>query len=68
MKALIERDAGFIYAGFCGSAACETKVREEAKASIRVLPFPEFQSTQKSEHCVVCGSPAKHEAVWAKAY
>ncbi len=68
MKALIERDAGFIYAGFCGSAECETKVKEESKATIRVLPFPEFQSAQKPSHCVVCGSPAKHEAVWAKAY
>jgi prolyl-tRNA synthetase len=68
MKALLDRDAGFIYAGFCGSAECETKVREEAKASIRVLPFPEFQSATKPERCVVCGSPAKHEAVWAKAY
>ncbi len=68
MKALIERDAGFIYAGFCGSADCEAKVKEETKATIRVLPFPEFQSDAKPSQCVVCGAPAKHEAVWAKAY
>jgi prolyl-tRNA synthetase len=68
MKSLIERDAGFIYAGFCGSAACETKVKEETKATIRVIPFPEFQSAAKPEQCIVCGSPAKHEAVWAKSY
>ena len=68
MKALIERDAGFIYAGFCGMATCEAKVKEETKATIRVIPFPEFQSAPKPTHCIVCGMPAKHEAIWAKAY
>jgi prolyl-tRNA synthetase len=68
MKSLVERDAGFIYAGFCGSAECETKVKEETKATIRVIPFPEFQSKTKPERCIVCGMDAKHEAVWAKAY
>ncbi len=68
MKALLERDAGFIYAGFCGMATCETKIKEETKATIRVIPFAEFQSETKPERCIVCGMPAIHEAVWAKAY
>ncbi len=68
MKALIERDAGFIYAGWCGMTECEAKVKEETKATIRVIPFPEFQSATKPERCIVCGVSAKHEVVWAKAY
>ncbi|HZK77028.1 MAG TPA: proline--tRNA ligase [Candidatus Kapabacteria bacterium] len=68
MKKLIERDAGFIYAGWCGSAECEAKVKEETKATIRVIPFPEFQSAEKPGHCIVCGISAKHEVVWAKSY
>jgi len=68
MKALIERDAGFIYAGWCGMKECEAKVKEETKATIRVLPDPEFRSSKAPEKCIVCGMEAKHEAVWAKAY
>ncbi len=68
MKKLIDREAGFIYAGWCGSAECEAKVKEETKATIRVIPFPEFQSASKPGHCIVCGMSAKHEVVWAKAY
>jgi prolyl-tRNA synthetase len=74
MKKLIEQasstmlDAGFIYAGWCGMPECEAKVKEETKATIRVIPFPEFQSAEKPGHCIVCGMSAKHEVVWAKAY
>ena len=68
MKKLVARDAGFIYAGWCGMSECEAKVKEETKATIRVIPFPEFQSTSKPSHCIVCGMSAKHEVVWAKAY
>ncbi|HET6401227.1 MAG TPA: His/Gly/Thr/Pro-type tRNA ligase C-terminal domain-containing protein, partial [Candidatus Kapabacteria bacterium] len=68
MKKLIERDAGFIYAGWCGMPECEAKVKEETKATIRVIPFPEFQSAEKPAHCIVCGMSSKQEVVWAKAY
>jgi prolyl-tRNA synthetase len=68
IKKLIERDAGFIYAGWCGMPACEAKVKEETKATIRVIPFPEFQSQSKPGHCIVCGMSAKHEVIWSKAY
>ena len=68
IRKLIERDAGFIYAGWCGMPECEAKVKEETKATIRVIPFPEFQSATKPSHCIVCGMSAKHEVVWAKAY
>ncbi len=68
MKALIERDAGFIYAGWCGMPECEAKVKEETKATIRVIPVEEFRSDVAPTHCIVCGMAAKHEVVWAKAY
>jgi prolyl-tRNA synthetase len=68
MKALIERDAGFIYTGWCGMATCEATVKEETKATIRVIPFAEFQSPTAPTQCIVCGMASKHEVVWAKAY
>jgi prolyl-tRNA synthetase len=68
VKELVERDAGFVYAGWCGSAECEAKVKEETKATIRSIPFEEFRSATAPTTCVVCGKPAQHEVIWARAY
>ncbi len=59
---------GFAYAGYCGDAACETAIKDETKATIRVLPDEEFRSSPAPTACVWCGRPAVTEAVWAKAY
>ncbi|MEJ2312285.1 MAG: proline--tRNA ligase [Gemmatimonadales bacterium] len=59
---------GFVYAGWCGDERCEQQVKEDTKATIRVLPDPEFRSAKPPERCVCCGEPAEHEALWAKAY
>ncbi len=67
-KEVIEGDGGFVYAGFCGSAECEQQIKEETKATIRVLPDEEFRSAEAPEHCLKCGSPSIAEALWAKAY
>jgi prolyl-tRNA synthetase len=64
----IEEHGGFFYAGWCGSPACEEKVKDETRATIRVLPFDEFRSSLQPERCIVCGGVAQTEAVWAKAY
>jgi prolyl-tRNA synthetase len=68
LKARIESDGGFFYAGWCGAAGCEDKVKNETKATIRVLPFEEFRSETAPSSCVVCGAAAETEAVWARAY
>ena len=59
---------GFVYAGWCGEERCEQQVKEDTKATIRVLPDPEFRSEEPPELCLCCGEPAEHEALWAKAY
>ncbi len=59
---------GFAYAGFCGSPDCETAIKDATKATVRVLPDPEFRSPSPPQTCVWCGMPARTEAVWAKAY
>ena len=61
-------DGGFAFGGFCGAAACEQRVKDETKATIRVLPDPDFRSPQPPTKCVVCGEAATTEALWAKAY
>jgi prolyl-tRNA synthetase len=61
-------DGGFAYGGFCGSAACESEIKEQTKATIRVLPDEEFRSAEAPATCMWCGRPSTGEAVWAKAY
>jgi len=65
---LMAGDGGFAYAGFCGDRACETAIKDETKATIRVLPDEEFRSPTQPTACVWCGRPSVSEAVWAKAY
>ncbi|MFI5234936.1 MAG: proline--tRNA ligase [Gemmatimonadales bacterium] len=59
---------GFVYGGWCGGAKCEAEIKAETKATIRVLPDPEFRSPVAPTTCLWCGAPAAAEAVWAKAY
>src|SRR5688572_14574427 len=47
LRELVEAEAGFIYAGWCGSEECEAKVKEETKATIRNIPDEEFRSKEK---------------------
>jgi prolyl-tRNA synthetase len=64
----MESGGGFVYAGFCGSPTCEAEIKEQTKATIRVLPDQEFRSPVAPTTCVWCGRPSIAEAVWAKAY
>ena len=64
----MEGEGGFVYGGFCGDAACEAEIKEQTKATIRVLPDEEFQSPEAPATCLWCGRPSQAEAVWARAY
>jgi len=65
-KVLYEQDGGFADTHWCGSAECEAAVKDETKATIRVLPFD--QGTVEGKKCIYCGKPARYRAVFAKAY
>ncbi|GIO29963.1 MULTISPECIES: proline--tRNA ligase [Paenibacillus] len=65
MKASMEEKRGFTLAGWCGSEACESKVKEETGATSRNIPF---NPAEKKHTCLVCGQPAKHTVVFARAY
>jgi hypothetical protein len=68
LREIIEGAGGFVYAGWCGNAECEQKVKEETKATIRCLPLEEFRSAEAPTRCAVCGQDARAEAIWARAY
>ncbi|MDH5198793.1 MAG: proline--tRNA ligase, partial [Gemmatimonadota bacterium] len=65
---LMEGQGGFAYGGFCGDGACEQVIKERTKATVRVLPDPEFRSAEAPVRCVWCDRPSVTEAVWARAY
>jgi prolyl-tRNA synthetase len=64
----MEAGGGFVYAGYCGRPECETEIKEQTKATIRVLPDEEFRSPEAPTTCMWCGRPSVAEAVWARAY
>lgn len=67
-KQIMEGPGGFVYAGWNGDPAVEARVKEETKATIRVIPDAEFRTPGGQATCLVTGEPAKHEVLWAKAY
>jgi prolyl-tRNA synthetase len=64
----MEKEGGFVYGGFCGSLECEAEIKDQTKATIRVLPDEEFRSPTPPTKCLWCDRPSVAEAVWAKAY
>ncbi len=57
---------GFFHMRWCGAAACEAKVKEETKATIRCIPF---ESVADPGPCVICGAAADgRRAVFARSY
>ncbi|HID40395.1 MAG TPA: proline--tRNA ligase [Calditrichaeota bacterium] len=64
-KKIVEGDGGFIESHWCGDAACETRVKEETKATIRNIPFNREKETGK---CIACGKESEGRVVFAKAY
>jgi prolyl-tRNA synthetase len=62
-------ETGFAFSHWCGSADCEVKIKEEARATMRCIPLD--QDNEKSAHggeCVYCGKPASERAIFARAY
>ena len=67
LKSVLEMKGGFISAGWCGEQECESKIKEETGADIRVIPF-EGQKISESKICIYCSKPSKKVAIFARAY
>jgi prolyl-tRNA synthetase len=66
-------ETGFAFAHWCGSAACEEKIKEETRATMRCIPLdPQavlgHGGGSGSGQCVHCNGPAKERAIFARAY
>lgn len=64
LKEIIQN--GWAESWWCGSADCETKIKDETKATTRCIPFDQ----PKGEHgkCVYCGANATQKIYFSKAY
>jgi len=64
-KTILKRKAGFIKAPWCGSTDCETKIKDETGATIRLRPFEKEEPTA---NCIYCGGKAKETVYFARSY
>jgi prolyl-tRNA synthetase len=56
---------GWAFSWWCGSKECETKVKDDTKATTRVIPFEQPSGSGK---CLVCGQKAEKKVYFARAY
>ena len=59
-----EIHGGFAVSGWCGSTACEARIKEELTVTIRCIPFDPMG---RQGACISCGKPGAR-VVFAKAY
>lgn len=64
-KQIIAEKRGFVRVKWAEDSAAELAIKEETKATLRVIPLdqPEVQGT-----CIYTGKPATCEAIFARAY
>jgi prolyl-tRNA synthetase len=61
---LLEQE-GFWVGSWCGRLACEERVTQDTRATIRVLPL---RRSDPGAPCTVCGQRGEELATWARAY
>ncbi|HEY9053856.1 MAG TPA: proline--tRNA ligase [Rectinemataceae bacterium] len=61
-----DAQGGFAEALWCGSPECEADLKAKTKATLRCMPLDRQEGIEGS--CALCGSPAKHRAIFARNY
>jgi prolyl-tRNA synthetase len=56
---------GFYRVHWCGQAACEKRMQEETKSTIRCIPF---DAPEESGKCMLCGAASNRRVIAAQAY
>ena len=64
-RSIIEGKGGFVLVGWCGREECESKIKEETGADIRVIPFDQ---KGKPASCIYCSRESRKAAIYARAY
>ncbi len=66
-KEIITSKGGFIAAAWCGSDYCETQIKEQSGADIRIIPS-DVDSTSNHSECVFCRQKPSTTVLFARAY
>ncbi len=67
LKEILENGGGFVYTGWSGDPAVEERLKDEAKATIRVIAGDDIRSDKSPDRCIG-GGESKMEVVWARSY
>ncbi|MGA3012678.1 MAG: proline--tRNA ligase [Bacteroidales bacterium] len=64
-KRVLDTTGGFIYAHWDGTSETEEKIKEETKATIRVIPL---NNPREEGKCIYTGRPSHQRVIFARAY
>jgi prolyl-tRNA synthetase len=64
-KDIMENRGGFAYAHWDGTAETEEKIKDEAKATIRVIPL---NNPPEEGKCIFSGKPSTQRVIFARSY
>jgi prolyl-tRNA synthetase len=71
-KQFYEGEGGFAHAPWCGGSECEASIKDETKATVRVLSNQDYRDPRPDEgsfgSCIVCGKEARYRPIFSKAY
>ncbi|MCF8301983.1 MAG: proline--tRNA ligase [Bacteroidales bacterium] len=62
---IVENKGGFVYAHWDGTPETEQKIKDETKATIRLIPLDDKREEGK---CIYTGKPSERRVVFARAY
>jgi prolyl-tRNA synthetase len=60
-----EIHGGFALSHFCGDEACEEKIKDDLKVTVRCIPF---DVAEEDGTCISCGKASQRRVVFAKSY
>ncbi len=63
LKSVVEN--GWAFSWWCGDPECETKVKEETKATTRCIPLDQEPGQGV---CIICGKAATEKVIFGRAY
>ncbi len=66
-KEIIAEQRGFVRVKWAEDSAAETAIKEETKATLRVIPFDQPEGGVQGK-CIYTGKPATCEAIFARSY
>jgi prolyl-tRNA synthetase len=64
-KSVMADKRGFLVAGWCRAADCEAAIKQETKATIRVMPLG---AADEAGSCIRCAKPSPRNVYFAQAY